>query len=79
MSLYYEAAGLLIDLGQQRSSLKSRVYNAKNLKSTSAQLYALVSEATRWSPILKEVVEKSQVLLHERKVYQCLFSHLGKD
>ncbi|MCJ1284876.1 hypothetical protein MMC26_004213 [Xylographa opegraphella] len=72
MSLYYEAAGFIEPLAPQASSLKSRVYNAKNLKSTPAQVFALVSEASKWSPILKEVVEKSQLLLHERKLSPAL-------
>ena len=68
MSLYYEAVSFIESSTPQANSLKSRIYNAKNLKSTPAQIFALVSEASKWSPILKEVVEKSQLLLHERKV-----------
>ena len=69
MSLYYDAAPLLLSgPGQPSGSLKIRTFGAKNLKSPSTQVYALVSEASKWSPILKEVVEKSQLLVLERKV-----------
>ncbi|MCJ1396117.1 hypothetical protein MMC18_009006 [Xylographa bjoerkii] len=70
MALYYEAVSFIAP--SEAISLKSRIYNAKNLKSTPAQLFALVSEASKWSPILKEVVEKSQLLLHERKLSPAL-------
>ena len=73
MSLYYEAASFIEPSAPQTNSLKSRIYNAKNLKSTPAQIFALVSEASKWSLILKEVVEKSQLLLHELKVSQIIF------
>ena len=69
MSLYYDAAPLLVpELTQSPASLKQRVFGAKNLKSSPAQVYALVTEASRWSPILKEVVEKCQLLELEKKV-----------
>lgn len=69
MSLYYDAAALLIPSADQAGSLKSRVFNSKDLKSPSKQVYALVSEASKWSSVLSEVVEKSQLLRLERKVY----------
>jgi 25S rRNA (cytosine2278-C5)-methyltransferase len=68
MSLYYEAAKVLENPDGRGGSLKSRVYGATDLKSTPAQLYALVSEATKWSPILKDVIEKSGLLREEKKV-----------
>lgn len=69
MSLYYDAAPLLLsEPGQSLGSLKTRTFGAKDLKSPPKQVYALVSEASKWSPILKEVVEKSQLLQLERKV-----------
>ncbi|MCJ1379503.1 hypothetical protein MMC17_002604 [Xylographa soralifera] len=79
MSLYYEAVSFIEPSPSQENSLKSRIYNAKDLKSTSAQLFALVSEASKWSPILKEVVEKSQLLLHERKLSPALALLLVHD
>ncbi|MCJ1402138.1 hypothetical protein MMC11_005357 [Xylographa trunciseda] len=72
MSLYYEAVSFIAPSDTQESSLKSRIYNAKNLKSKPAQLFALVSEASKWSSILKEVVENSQLLLLERKLSPAL-------
>lgn len=63
MSLYYESSPFL-----HQDSLKSRVFSAAQLKSKPKQVYALVSEASKWSHILKEVIEKSQILTLERKV-----------
>lgn len=69
MSLYYDAAPLLLsETGQTLGSLKVRTFGAKNLRSPPKQVYALVSEASKWSQILKEVIEKSQLLQFERKV-----------
>lgn len=62
MSLYYESTAFL-----HQDSLKSRVFSGQ-LKSKPKQVYALVSEASKWSHILKEVIEKSQILTLERKV-----------
>ena len=66
MSLYYEAAQIL-DSGQA-GSLKSRVFGAKGLKSPTSQVFALLTEASKWSQILTEVIEKAALLQHERKV-----------
>lgn len=68
MSLYYDAAPLLVSSGDSDSSLKSKVFNSKDLKSPPKQIYALVIEAAKWSPVLVEVIEKSQLLKLERKV-----------
>jgi len=67
MSLYYEAVAF-ISTDAQQGSLKSRVFAAKDLKSKPKQIFALVSETTKWSPILKEIIEKSSILQHERKL-----------
>ena len=67
MSLYYEAATFITGSNDLSDSLKSRVYNAKGLKIQPAQLFALLSETSKWSLILKEVVEHSQLLEYERK------------
>ena len=67
MSLYYEAAPFL---GQdQIGSLKSRVFATKSNKSSPTQMFALVSEAAKWSAVLKEVIERSGLLVAERKVF----------
>ncbi|CAD6578265.1 MAG: hypothetical protein ASARMPRED_008663 [Alectoria sarmentosa] len=68
MSLYYDAATLLLPNPDQTGSLKSRVFNAKDFKSNPKQIFALVSEASKWSPVLSEVIEKSQLLQFERKL-----------
>ena len=66
MSLYYDAAPLLSP--RQIGSLKSRVFGAKGLKAPPTQVFALVTEASKWSEILTEVIEKTALLQHERKV-----------
>lgn len=68
MSLYYEAAAAIANAENVGGSLKSRIYGNKKSKAPPAQIYALVSETTRWSLVLKDVVEKSGVLKLERKV-----------
>ncbi len=68
MSLYYDAAPLLLPNLDQAGSLKSRIFNSKGHKSPPKQIFALVSEASKWSPVLSEVIEKSQLLQLERKV-----------
>jgi putative methyltransferase len=68
MSLYAEAAAAIENIENIGGSLKSRIYSNKNTKNQAAQIYALVIEATKWSPVLKEVIEKSQMLDYEKKV-----------
>ena len=68
MSLYYEAAGLLSNFSNATGSLASRVYGNKALKSKPAHVFALISEATKWSGILSQVIEKAEVLRLEKKV-----------
>lgn len=74
MSLYHEAAEFLTSSPSEGGSLKARVFKKKGLKSPPNQLYALVLETAKWSGILKEVIEKAEVLKHERKVRQ----HYGR-
>ena len=68
MSLYYEAAELLTAPSTSGGSLKSRIFSKKDLKSQPAQIYALAIETCKWSSVLKEVVEKADILRLERKV-----------
>lgn len=75
MSLYYEAAAILANPDNAGGSVKSRIYGKKTLKSSPAHLYALISEATKWSVVLKEVVEKSGILKEEKKVDGLLLYH----
>lgn len=74
MSLYYEAAAVLANSTKAGGSLKSRIYNQKDLKSSPAQIVALVTEASKWSPVLKHVIEQSGLLGEERKV--CYVSNM---
>lgn len=78
MSLYYEAASLLVSESGSEVSLKARIFNSKNLKSQPKQVYALLSQAARWSPFLVDVIERSQLLRLERKVRITLFLPLRK-
>jgi putative methyltransferase len=68
MSLYYEAADILTAPTNTGGSLKSRIFSKKDLKSQPAQIYALAIETCKWSPVLKEVIEFSDILHLERKV-----------
>lgn len=68
MSLYYEAAAVLANPDKTGGSLKSRIYKNKDTKSSPAQLYALISETSKWSPVLKDVIERCGLLAEERKV-----------
>ena len=68
MSLYYDASTVLAT-GHSGGSLKSTIYRDKGkLRSDPATVFALVSEATKWAEVLKEVIEKSGLLHVERKV-----------
>lgn len=73
MSLYYESAPFILgksgEGGTETGSLKSRVFGLKTLRSSPTQVYALVAEASKWSSVLKDVIENSQLLILERKVY----------
>ncbi|KAI4247282.1 MAG: hypothetical protein L6R40_001625 [Gallowayella cf. fulva] len=79
MSLYYDATNFLVASSNQTGSLKSRVFGAKELKSSPKQVFALVTEASRWSPILAEVVEKAQLMQEERKLTPTLALLLVHD
>ncbi|KAF2010889.1 S-adenosyl-L-methionine-dependent methyltransferase [Aaosphaeria arxii CBS 175.79] len=79
MSLYYEAAALLANPEKTGGSLKSRLFKKKDLKSSPGQLYALITEASKWSPVLKNVIEKSGVLAEEKKLTPILALLLTHD
>ncbi|RDA83479.1 hypothetical protein CP532_7049 [Ophiocordyceps camponoti-leonardi (nom. inval.)] len=82
MSLYHEAAEILSTAQSQGGSLKSLVFGSKKkktVKSQPNQLYALVVETTKWSPVLKEVIEASELLKHERKLTPVLSLLLVHD
>ncbi|CAM1505514.1 Fc.00g111510.m01.CDS01 [Cosmosporella sp. VM-42] len=79
MSLYHEAADLLLPRSSEGGSFKSRVFRKKGLKSSPNQIYALALETCKWSPVLKEVIEKSDLLKLERKLTPTLASLLVHD
>ena len=80
MSLYYEGSDLVSRAEQQVGNLKSRIFNSKaTWKSSAPQLYALVSEASKWSLVLKEVIERSSLLQDERKLTPSLALLLVHD
>jgi len=68
MSLYHEAADVLTRASKSTDSLSSLVYGDKKLKSKPAQVYALVVEAAKWSPVISKIVEQASLLKIERKV-----------
>ena len=68
MSLYYEASDVLANAEAKGGSLKNRIFGKKDLKSSPGAIFALVAETTKWSSVLKEVVEKSDILKLEKKV-----------
>ena len=68
MALYNEAALILTTTSDSGGSLKSRIYKSTDLKSNPSHLFALISESSKWSPVLKEVIENSGLLPLERKV-----------
>ncbi|KAL7798439.1 S-adenosyl-L-methionine-dependent methyltransferase [Trichoderma ceciliae] len=79
MSLYHEAAEILSSSSSSAGSLKSRVYGRKNGKAPPGQLYALVLESAKWSSVLKEVIEKTELLKLERKLTPTLALLLVHD
>jgi len=68
MSLYHEAASVLTRASKTTDSLSSLVYSDKSLKSAPKQVYALVVEAAKWSPVISKIVELAGLLKIERKV-----------
>ncbi|KAL2201205.1 S-adenosyl-L-methionine-dependent methyltransferase [Corynascus similis CBS 632.67] len=79
MSLYHETAAIVTSPSSHGGSLKSRIYGNKDLKSPPAQVYALAFESSKWSAVLKEVVENAQLLQHERKLTPALSILLVHD
>lgn len=68
MALYHEAASILETVNNGKTSLKAEVFGKKGWKSDGKTLFALTSEAAKWSGILAEVVEKSGILKLEKQV-----------
>ena len=68
MSLYHEAAKVLASSQAGDTSIKSLVYSKKGWKSDPKTLFALSTEAAKWSEVLSEVVERSGLLNAEKQV-----------
>lgn len=68
MSLYHEAASVLDADLSAGGNLRSRVFSRKDLKSSPNQVYALALETCKWSAILSEIIDQSQLLHVEKKV-----------
>ncbi|KAL5426499.1 hypothetical protein PMIN07_004551 [Paraphaeosphaeria minitans] len=79
MSLYYEAAAVLANSENAGGSLKSRIYKNNGLKTLPAQLFALISEASKWSLVLKDVIERCGLLAEEKKLTPTLALLLTHD
>jgi 25S rRNA (cytosine2278-C5)-methyltransferase len=68
MSVYFDAVSIVQNPSTEGGSFKSRIYNSNTLKSSPAQVYALITETAKWDILLKEVIENSELLLREQKV-----------
>jgi hypothetical protein len=69
MSLYFDGVAVLTTPPSIGGSFKSRIYSSSNsLKASPAQVFALVTEAAKWDIVLKEVIEKADLLSLEPKV-----------
>ncbi|KAI1393215.1 S-adenosyl-L-methionine-dependent methyltransferase [Hypoxylon trugodes] len=80
MSLYHETAEILSATSSTAGgNLKTGVFGKKDLKSPQQQVYALALETCKWSPVLKEVIDKSELLRHERKLSPLLALLLVHD
>ncbi|KAK1062310.1 hypothetical protein LTR74_010406 [Friedmanniomyces endolithicus] len=82
MSLYHEAASILDETRAKKCSIKSLVYTTKKgkeWKSDPKALFALSTEAAKWSEVLAEVVGRSGVLGVERTLSPTLALVLTYD
>ncbi|RYC55142.1 hypothetical protein CHU98_g11067 [Xylaria longipes] len=83
MSLYHETADILSAPSSTGGNLKTRIFGNgqknKHLKSPPQQIYALASETCKWSSVLKEVIDSSELLRHERKLTPLLALLLVHD
>ncbi|KAF3064393.1 25S rRNA (cytosine-C(5))-methyltransferase rcm1 [Daldinia childiae] len=79
MSLYHETADILSATPSTGGNLKTRIFGKKDLKSPQQQVYALALETCKWSPVLKEVIDNSDLLRYERKLSPLLALLLVHD
>ncbi|KAJ5819003.1 hypothetical protein N7474_004594 [Penicillium riverlandense] len=78
MSLYFDAEAILT-APSTGGSFKSRIYSARNLRASPAQIYALITEASKWDRVLAEVIERADILALERKLSPLLALLLVHD
>ncbi|KAJ5343715.1 Bacterial Fmu (Sun)/eukaryotic nucleolar NOL1/Nop2p [Penicillium brevicompactum] len=78
MSLYFDAVAILT-APSSGGSFKSRIYSARNLRASPAQIYALTTEAAKWDTVLADVIDKSGILTLERKLSPLLALLLVHD
>ncbi|CAG7920253.1 unnamed protein product [Penicillium olsonii] len=78
MSLYFDSVAILT-APSSGGSFKSRIYSARNLRVSPAQIYALTTEAAKWDTVLAEVIDKSGILALERKLSPLLALLLVHD
>ncbi|RJE18270.1 hypothetical protein PHISCL_09394 [Aspergillus sclerotialis] len=78
MSLYFDAASILTTQSETGGSFKSRIYNSRS-KSSPAQIYALITETSKWDLLLKEVIENAGILDLEPKLSPLLALFLVHD
>lgn len=78
MSLYFDAVTILTE-PSPGGSFKSRIYSARNLRASPAQIYALITEASKWDRVLAEVIEHADILSLERKVSTVRTISLGNS
>ena len=81
MALYTEASRILSTPGT--GSLKSRIYNSnqngpKN-RTTPKQIYALITETTKYDLLLSEIINRADLLTHEPKLTPTLALLLVHD
>jgi len=77
MSLYYEVAAVLQSTHNGAGSIKSLVYGNKGNKSDPKTLFALSTQAAKWSEVLSEVIENSGILKAEKQVCTCISQIIG--
>ena len=80
MALYYEAAEIVERVHRAAGSVKAHIFKSDaELKSNPKQVYALISQASKWSAVLSEVIERASLLFNERKLNPSLAVVLVHD
>ncbi|EEB08711.1 rRNA methyltransferase [Schizosaccharomyces japonicus yFS275] len=77
MDFYVHAAGVLDDLKERKGSIKQLAF--KNKKFDPKRTYALVCETLKYTKVLDEVIERSELLKKEKKLTRNLAIVLVHD